>query len=113
MKRPGAALPARVDLVTHGRGSEMMDDHPGGRGPTRRRLIRLAASGAALAPLALLSGREALAKTTKQVAQYQEQPKGDQTCSGCRFYEDGGACRLVEGEISPEAWCTLFQPAKG
>ena len=46
----------------------------------------------------------------KQTAQYQDAPNGDQKCEGCRFFIDGGTCRLVEGEISPNGWCRLYQP---
>jgi hypothetical protein len=46
----------------------------------------------------------------KEAAQYQESPKGDQKCADCRFFIDGGSCQLVEGKISPNGWCMLFQP---
>lgn len=41
--------------------------------------------------------------------QYQAQPKGDQKCSGCmHFIAESGTCKLVDGPISPEGWCTLW-----
>jgi hypothetical protein len=46
----------------------------------------------------------------KQTAQYQDSPNGDQKCEGCRFFIERGSCQLVEGEISPNGWCMLFQP---
>jgi hypothetical protein len=49
-------------------------------------------------------------KMSKQAARYQDSPKGDQKCADCRFFMEGGSCQLVEGEIRPNGWCTLFQP---
>jgi hypothetical protein len=48
-------------------------------------------------------------KVTQASVQYQTQPKGDQQCSGCRhFIADSNACKLVEGNISPDGWCVLW-----
>lgn len=48
-------------------------------------------------------------KMSKEAAQYQEQPKGDQQCSNCmQFLADSNTCKLVEGSISPEGWCILW-----
>lgn len=50
-------------------------------------------------------------KLPKANVQYQPQPRGEQQCSGCvHFIADSNTCKLVEGEISPEAWCTLWAP---
>lgn len=54
------------------------------------------------------------AKVSKEAAQYQEQPKADQQCSNCmQFLADSNTCKLVEGPISPQGWCSLWakQPA--
>lgn len=41
--------------------------------------------------------------------QYQAQPKGDQKCSGCaHFIVESSTCKLVDGQISPEGWCSLW-----
>ena len=41
--------------------------------------------------------------------QYQTQPKGEQKCSGCmHFIAESNTCKLVEGQISPDGWCTLW-----
>jgi hypothetical protein len=29
-------------------------------------------------------------------------------CDGCMLFEPPNACKVVEGEISPSAWCQLF-----
>lgn len=49
------------------------------------------------------------AKVSQASVQYQAQPKGEQKCSTCmHFIAESNTCKLVEGEISPEGWCTLW-----
>lgn len=51
----------------------------------------------------------AAAKVSQASVQYQDQPKGDQQCSGClHFLPESNACKLVEGQISPQGWCVLW-----
>jgi len=41
--------------------------------------------------------------------QYQLQPKGEQKCGNClHFIAESKACKLVDGQISPEAWCVIW-----
>ncbi len=48
-------------------------------------------------------------KVAQATVQYQPQPKGDQKCSGCmHFIAESNTCKLVEGQISPEGWCSLW-----
>lgn len=48
-------------------------------------------------------------KAPKASVQYQIQPKGDQKCSLClHFIAASKTCKLVEGPINPEGWCTLW-----
>jgi hypothetical protein len=54
------------------------------------------------------SPAQADAKVSQASVQYQDQPKGDQQCSGCIHFVGPNACRAVEGEISPEGWCILW-----
>lgn len=49
-------------------------------------------------------------KASQASVQYQLKPKGDQKCSGCALFIEPNACMVVEGEISPEAWCALWAP---
>lgn len=48
-------------------------------------------------------------KTSKAAVAYQNKPKNGQLCATCLYYVAGtgknGSCKIVEGEISPEAWC--------
>ena len=77
---------------------------------SRRALLGSTAALATAMVLARTAPSRAQQKMSKETAQYQDSPKGDQKCEGCRFFMEGGSCRLVEGEISPNGWCMLFQP---
>jgi hypothetical protein len=77
---------------------------------SRRALLGSTTAMTALMILAGTGTGRAQARMSKETAQYQDSPKGDQKCEGCRFFMEGGSCRLVEGEISPKGWCMLFQP---
>lgn len=74
---------------------------------SRRRFLGLAGTGIIVGTLAQV--RRAEAKTSKSAAQYQETPNGDRSCSNCKLYiADGDACRVVEGEISANAYCRFW-----
>lgn len=92
--------------------------------PARRRVLRAAlVTGCGLwIPLVLAAEEpkpgtnpspKPAAAPVKKVPQvsvgYQTKPKGDQKCSGCmNFIAESNTCKLVEGKISPEGWCTLW-----
>ena len=52
--------------------------------------------------------------SSKDAVSYQDQPEGDQQCSGCAFYipdkngDDIGACAIVEGNIEPNGYCVSY-----
>lgn len=52
--------------------------------------------------------------TSKGDVNYRSDGSGTSKCSNCRYFipdknGDGhGACSLVEGEIEPAAWCSLY-----
>ncbi len=48
-------------------------------------------------------------KVSKAAAGYQDKPKGGQQCSGCIQFVPDNACKIVEGNISPEGWCKLWK----
>ena len=51
----------------------------------------------------------AAVKVSQSSVQYQPNPKGEQQCSGCvHFIAETNACKLVEGQISPDGWCVLW-----
>jgi len=48
-------------------------------------------------------------KMAQASVQYQAQPKGDQKCAGCMHFIAGtNTCKLVDGQISPEGWCSIW-----
>ena len=48
-------------------------------------------------------------KMSQASVQYQSQPKGEQKCDGClHFIAESNTCKLVEGQISPDGWCSLW-----
>lgn len=49
-------------------------------------------------------------KMTQQQVSYQDTPKGTQVCVNCKLFVSPDACKSVEGKISPQGWCTLFEP---
>ena len=76
---------------------------------SRRALLSSTTALAAAIVLAGTGTGRAQAKMPKQTAQYQDSPNGDQKCAGCRFFIEGGSCRLADGEISPNGWCRLYR----
>jgi hypothetical protein len=50
----------------------------------------------------------AQAKVPQNAVSYQDKPKGTQRCDGCSLFQPPSACKTVEGEISPQGWCSLF-----
>lgn len=51
-------------------------------------------------------------QVSKQAAQYQDQPNGQQRCSLCANFQAPSACLVVNGVVTPNGWCKLFK-AKG
>lgn len=49
------------------------------------------------------------AKATQASVQYQAQPKDDRKCDQCQHFIAGSnTCELVDGQISPSGWCSLW-----
>jgi hypothetical protein len=80
--------------------------------PSKRKFIRLALAGIAGATL---PPRHAFAqgggKMSKAQAEYQESPKGIQMCSTCSLFEEPHACKVVDGDVSPNGWCKAYAMA--
>lgn len=81
---------------------------------TRRTFVANAVVLPALAGLLLAETANADAKTSKAQVKYQATPKTGQKCSLCTFFMPGssstanGTCKIVDGSISPNGWCTAF-----
>lgn len=80
--------------------------------PLSRRVLfqRVAtyAAGAATLYGLRLDRAVAQAKVPQKTVAYQDKPKGTDRCDGCTNFQPPNACKLVEGEISPQGWCSLF-----
>ncbi|MDD5406470.1 MAG: high-potential iron-sulfur protein [Sulfurovaceae bacterium] len=49
------------------------------------------------------------AKTTKAIVKYQYTPNKGNSCKMCmHFIPETNECKIVEGSISPNGWCTSF-----
>jgi High potential iron-sulfur protein len=87
-------------------------DEAKGRSLSRREFFPSVLGAGAIFAAALSLGRSQLAraqsKVSKKVAKYQEQPNKGQQCSECRFFRPPKSCQLVEGDISPNGWCSFF-----
>ncbi len=82
---------------------------------SRRQLLKgsVLAVGAAIAGTTAARHALAQAKATKAAFQYQDKPKDGKKCANCSLYIPGakGQCKVVEGDISPEAWCVAYVEA--
>ena len=52
-------------------------------------------------------------QASKQAAQYQDQPNGQQRCSLCANFQPPSACTAVSGPVAPNGWCKLFKAKSG
>lgn len=83
---------------------------------SRRLVLRgaLAAGCSLIVPVSLFSSPASAADSaTKKVppasAQYQTVPKGKLKCSDCaNFIAASNTCKLVDGKISADGWCSLW-----
>ncbi|HET7848664.1 MAG TPA: high-potential iron-sulfur protein [Pseudolabrys sp.] len=79
---------------------------------SRRALFPAALGAIAMLNVALSLGysdvAEAQSKVDKKTAKYQDHPNNGQHCAICRFFRPPKSCQLVEGDISPNGWCSFF-----
>lgn len=48
-------------------------------------------------------------KLSQTDAKYQGSPNGDQQCGNClHFIAESNTCRVVDGQVSPNGWCTMW-----
>ena len=71
-----------------------------------RRTVLFAAAGAA--PLLALMSGDAQAKLAQTAVKYQPDPKDGKQCDGCNFFVAPNSCKMVDGDIAPTGWCTLW-----
>jgi hypothetical protein len=80
---------------------------------SRRYLFEAAArvcGAATIVATAAIQSAQA-AKASQKVVKYQETPKGNQMCSNCKLFVAPNACQTVDGTISPNGWCIVYQKA--
>ena len=79
----------------------------------RRALLRyaLATSGVAIC-CASRNPVAAAPKISKQAVAYQDHPDGDKQCEKCAQFQPPDACKMVEGPVSPQGSCRIFQPIR-
>jgi High potential iron-sulfur protein len=79
--------------------------------PSRRRV-----TGTILCAAGLWAGRTFAAqdpaadgaKASKASVRYQDQPKGIQSCAICSLFLKPDGCKVVEGKVSEDGWCSVF-----
>jgi hypothetical protein len=47
-------------------------------------------------------------KMSKADVKYQNSPHGSERCGKCSMFSPPSSCRVVEGAINPNGWCTNF-----
>ncbi len=77
---------------------------------SRRSLLQGAACAGGAATLLTMSvNRAAAAKMGKKAVAYQDSPKGAQNCANCAPFQPPSGCKIVEGPVSPQGWCKVWQ----
>ena len=80
----------------------------------RRVLLQYAigtAGGVAICS-APLTPAGAAPKISKKAVAYQDHPDGDKECAKCAQFQPPDACKMLEGPISPQGSCRIFQPSR-
>jgi hypothetical protein len=55
-----------------------------------------------------LASRQAQAKIAQAAVKYQPEPKDGHQCDGCNFFMAPNGCKMVDGEIAPTGWCSIW-----
>lgn len=79
---------------------------------SRRSALRMIAGVPLGLAMLVAATSEAMAKASQKGVRYQNEPKGDHNCANCRHFQPPNACKLVEGEINPNGWCTVWAKAQ-
>jgi hypothetical protein len=80
----------------------------------RRALLQYAigAAGGVAIGCAAVTPAAAAPKISKKAVAYQDHPDGDKECARCAQFQPPDACKMVEGPISPQGSCRIFQPIR-
>jgi hypothetical protein len=74
----------------------------------RRTLLRIGLFGVGASALVAAFPAAASTKLSQKAAHYQATPKGSARCDNCNQFQAPGACKVVDGDIAPAGWCTLY-----
>ena len=74
----------------------------------RRTLLRIGLFGAGAGVLLAAFPAVASTKLSQKAARYQPTPKGSARCDNCNQFQAPAACKVVDGDVSPAGWCTLY-----
>jgi hypothetical protein len=85
-----------------------MDDYPK---LSRRSILKGTALfvGATLTATMVPSNEAFAQKASKEAMKYQDHPSGDKQCGNCAQFVPSNSCQIVEGPISPQGYCMLWQ----
>jgi hypothetical protein len=50
-------------------------------------------------------------KYSKEKVGYRDEPYLGRNCARCVLYSGDGVCAIVEGQVSPDGWCTQWTPS--
>lgn len=84
--------------------------------PSRREIFAMLAAGVTIGAtfsFGLSRTAEAQGKTNQKTAKYQDHPNKGQSCAQCNFFRPPKSCQLVEGDISPNGWCSFWAKKPG
>jgi hypothetical protein len=78
---------------------------------SRRSLLQGAAcAGGAATILAVTANRAAAAKMKQSAVGYVgSSSKSGQNCANCAVFQPPSGCKIVEGSVSPQGWCKVWQ----
>ncbi len=76
-----------------------------------RRTVLLAAAAAPAFGLMMTTAAEA--KMAQAAVKYQATPKDGKQCDGCNFFIAPNGCKMVDGDIAPTGWCSLWTKKAG
>lgn len=71
-------------------------------------IVQLSTGAVALSVRPRANAAEPPKLPQKSVA-YRSTPDGDRKCDNCKLFVKPNACQKVQGEISPEGYCILYQ----
>jgi hypothetical protein len=83
------------------------DMHSSERYTVSRRTVLIAAGATPLVAI-IVNRASAGAKVSQSAVHYQASPMGGKDCDDCSNFVSPGACKLVDGDISPKGWCRLW-----